>query len=192
MSRVVCPACNGNQDWTEECKKCNGNGDIAEKYLLNPNPKFEALTSLVHELENEGEQYVIFSHYRHELEHMALSFGIPIIYGGTKQTQVADYIKRFQAGEIKGIAIQPSSGGIGVDGLQCASTAIYYTNGLKLEDRVQSEKRLHRIGQTKTVKIVDIVQNDSIDERVRERLLEKKEIALDILKFPEIVLGRKK
>ena len=43
---------------------------------------------------------------------------------------------------------------------------IYYSNGYDLEKRLQSEDRAHRIGQKKSVTYVDIMAEDTVDERL--------------------------
>jgi len=51
---------------------------------------------------------------------------------------------------------QVSTAGLGIT-LTAASLVIYYSNTYSLEDRLQSEDRCHRIGQTKSVTYVDIL-----------------------------------
>lgn len=69
---------------------------------------------------------------------------------------------------------QESTGGVGIT-LTAAETMVYYSNTWPLEDRIQSEDRFHRIGQTGTsVLIIDIIMNDGkkpwVDHRVLEAL----------------------
>lgn len=58
-----------------------------------------------------------------------------------------------------------------------ASTTIYYNNNFKLDERLQSEDRNHRIGTINPVNYIDIVANNTIDEHIINALLEKKDIA---------------
>jgi hypothetical protein len=51
---------------------------------------------------------------------------------------------------------QTHSGGIGID-LTASQTAVYYTRNWSLEDYLQSQDRLHRIGQTGTVNIIHLM-----------------------------------
>lgn len=62
--------------------------------------------------------------------------------------------------------------------LQTATYAIYYSNDFSWETRSQSEDRIHRAGQTKNVHIIDLICEDTIDERIY-RCLMKKESLVD-------------
>jgi SNF2 family DNA or RNA helicase len=54
---------------------------------------------------------------------------------------------------------------------------VYYSTDWKLEDRLQSEDRAHRIGQKKNVLYIDLIAQDTIDEDVVEALRRKKNMA---------------
>jgi SNF2 family DNA or RNA helicase len=58
---------------------------------------------------------------------------------------------------------------------------IYYSNGYDLEKRQQSEARIDRIGQTKPMTYVDIICEDTIDDRIVKSLRKKVDIASTIL-----------
>jgi len=61
--------------------------------------------------------------------------------------------------------------------LTAACNAIYYGNKSKLEARLQSEDRCHRIGQKYPVTYTDLVIQDTVDERVLALLRNKGELA---------------
>jgi len=58
---------------------------------------------------------------------------------------------------------------------------VYYSNGYDLEKRLQSEDRAHRIGQTKSVTYVDIIAEDTVDEKIVKALRDKINIASEVL-----------
>ncbi len=58
---------------------------------------------------------------------------------------------------------------------------IYYSNGYDLEKRLQSEDRAHRIGQKKTVTYIDLIAEDTIDEKIVEALRKKINIASEVM-----------
>ena len=62
-----------------------------------------------------------------------------------------------------------------------ANTVIYYSNGYDLEKRMQSEDRAHRIGQKKTVTYVDIIAQDTVDEKIVKALRKKINIASEVM-----------
>ncbi|WNV48674.1 DNA helicase [Pseudomonas phage Clover] len=73
----------------------------------------------------------------------------------------------------------PAAGATGLT-LTAAKTVIYYSNSFKLIDRLQSEDRAHRIGQTNNVLYIDLVAEDSVDEKVVEALRNKFNVASQI------------
>lgn len=58
---------------------------------------------------------------------------------------------------------------------------VYYSNTFKLEHRLQSEDRNHRIGQTENVTIYDLAVRNTIDIRVMRALKQKRDIATEIM-----------
>ena len=74
----------------------------------------------------------------------------------------------------------PSAGSTGLT-LTEAKTVIYYSNSFKLIDRLQSEDRAHRIGQVNNVIYIDLIAEDTVDEKIVESLKSKHNIASEIL-----------
>ena len=74
----------------------------------------------------------------------------------------------------------PAAGSTGLT-LTEAKTVVYYSNSFKLVDRLQSEDRAHRIGQTNNVLYVDIIADGTVDEKIVESLKSKHSIAAEIL-----------
>ena len=58
---------------------------------------------------------------------------------------------------------------------------IYFSNGYDLEKRQQSEARIDRIGQTKPMTYIDIIAEDTIDDRIVKALRNKVNIANTIM-----------
>lgn len=79
--------------------------------------------------------------------------------------------------------------GYGLD-LTAASYEIYFRNNYSLEDRLQSEDRPHRIGQTKSVTIIDLVAPGTADEHVLTALKNKLDIATVIVDFLKQVVAK--
>jgi len=65
--------------------------------------------------------------------------------------------------------------------LTAATTEVYYSNSFNLVQRLQSEDRCHRIGQHHSVRIVDLIAEGTIDEKIVESLREKRKIADQIV-----------
>lgn len=60
--------------------------------------------------------------------------------------------------------------------LQYCSYIIYYNNDWDYATRIQSEDRVHRIGQTKNVHIIDICANWTLDEKILKCLMRKESL----------------
>ena len=102
-------------------------------------------------------------------------------YGLTPQDERQDNIRKFQNGsECRFLVGTPQTGGYGIT-LTKANTVIYYSNGYDLEKRLQSEDRAHRIGQKKTVTYVDLICEDTVDEKIVTALRDKINIASEVL-----------
>ena len=102
-------------------------------------------------------------------------------YGLTPQEDRQKYIRRFQNDpKCRFIVGTPQTGGYGIT-LTQANTVIYYSNGYDLEKRLQSEDRAHRIGQKKTVTYIDLIAEDTIDEKIVEALRKKINIASEVM-----------
>ena len=102
-------------------------------------------------------------------------------YGLTSQEDRQDNIRKFQNDpKCRFLVGTPQTGGYGIT-LTQANTVIYYSNGYDLEKRLQSEDRAHRIGQTKTVTYVDIIAEDTVDEKIVKALRNKINIASEVM-----------
>ena len=62
-----------------------------------------------------------------------------------------------------------------------AKNVIYYSNNYDLENRLQSEDRAHRIGQTNKVTYIDLVVKGTVDEKIVKALRNKLDLAQEVL-----------
>ena len=102
-------------------------------------------------------------------------------YGLNPQEDRQPNIKRLQEDpECRFFVGTPQTGGYGIT-LTQANTVVYYSNGYDLEKRLQSEDRAHRIGQKKSVTYVDLMADDTVDEKIVKALRKKINIASEVL-----------
>ena len=103
-------------------------------------------------------------------------------HGGIKDADRSDAIEQFQdiVSSSRFFVGNPQTGGMGIT-LTASSTVIYYSNTYNLEDRIQSEDRAHRIGQTNKVTYVDLICRKTVDEKIVPSLINKKSIAANVL-----------
>lgn len=85
----------------------------------------------------------------------------------------------FQAGDVKYL-IGSKAAFIGLT-LTAAKFIDHYSNSFSAIDRLQSEDRAHRIGQTGTVLYTDWLASHSVDEYIVRRLREKKDVIDQVL-----------
>lgn len=96
--------------------------------------------------------------------------------GSTSDDERAQAKKDFQDGKLDWMVLNQAAGATGLT-LTRAKVVVYYSNSFRLVDRLQSEDRAHRIGQTDHVTYIDLVAPDTIDEKIVTALREKKDIA---------------
>jgi len=146
------------------------------------------ITELMDVLEETEGKAIIWAHYQYDItaiiNAVVKKYGpgsIVDYYGLTPQEERQPNIKRFQDDpECRFIVGTPSTGGYGIT-LTAANTVIYYSNGYDLEKRLQSEDRAHRIGQKKSVTYVDLMADDTVDEKIVQALRKKINIASEVL-----------
>ena len=150
-----------------------------------PNNRITELMDVLEETEGKA---IIWAHYQYDItaiiQAVVKKYGEESIvdyYGLTPQEERQPNIKRFQDNpKCRFIVGTPSTGGYGIT-LTAANTVIYYSNGYDLEKRLQSEDRAHRIGQKKSVTYVDIMADDTVDEKIVKALRKKINIASEVL-----------
>ena len=103
-------------------------------------------------------------------------------HGGVDSTLRQDNIALFQEknSPTRYFVGNTQTGGYGIT-LTAANTVIYYSNNYNLEQRLQSEDRAHRIGQTGSVTYVDLLAEKTIDEKIVQSLRSKIDIANEIM-----------
>ena len=149
------------------------------------NNRIQELLDVLEEVEGKA---IIWAHYQHDVKnikkHIQKEHGpgsVVDYYGLTPQDQRQKNIKKFQANNgVRFLIGTPQTGGYGIT-LTEANTVIYYSNGYDLEKRMQSEDRAHRIGQKKTVTYVDLIAEDTVDEKIVKSLRKKINIASEVM-----------
>lgn len=88
---------------------------------------------------------------------------------------VEENVKAWNAGKIKHLLLHPQSGGHGLNIAKGGHNVIWYTPTWSRDLYEQTNARLWRRGQTETVRIIELIASDSIDELIRERVADKAE-----------------
>ena len=149
------------------------------------NNRIDELMDVLEEIEGKA---IIWAHYQYdintiikEVEKVHGPGSIVDYYGLTPQDERQGNIKKFQEDEkCRFIVGTPQTGGYGIT-LTAANTVIYYSNGYDLEKRMQSEARIDRIGQTKPMTYIDLICEDTVDQKIVKSLRKKVDIATQIM-----------
>ena len=150
--------------------------------------KNNRISELLDTLEEIHGKVVIWGHYQHDVEtiveHLKKQYGdnsVVTYYGLTPTSERQKNIENFQNNErCRFFEGTPQTGGYGIT-LTAASTMIYYSNGYDLEKRQQSEARIDRIGQHFPMTYIDLMVEDTVDERIVKALRKKVNIATQIM-----------
>lgn len=146
------------------------------------NPRIMCLLDTIDELGSE--KTIIWCKFTHEIQDinavlLERGFKTALFYGDLSQKNRQESLKKFES-NAQFLIANKTCAGFGLN-LQFCHNAIYYNNDWNWATKVQSEDRLHRIGQENEVKIWNICADCTIDERIL-RCLEKKENMADSFK----------
>jgi hypothetical protein len=140
---------------------------------------------------NPGKKVVLFAFYRNTLHYLARRLaetGIRtiVLHGGMDKSEV---LRTFENNDDIQVLLSSEVASEGVD-LQFSSLLVNYDlpwNPARIEQRIG---RIDRIGQTEAkILIWNLVYEDTLDERVHERLLERLDIFRQALGNMEEMLG---
>lgn len=153
------------------------------RWLGEDNPRLEALRELVEDVDG---YMIIWHRFQHDgqiisdmLKRLGISHGR---YDGTVPDEEREQVRRaFQKGDLRAFVGNPAAAGEALN-LQRASTVIYYSSSFNLTDRLQSEDRAHRAGQTDPVEYIDLTCSGTVDEHIISALVRKEEVARLVLR----------
>ena len=144
------------------------------------NPKIKFIDSKIEEIINCGEKCIIWTSFVNnidELKNRYKNLNPATIHGGIPLELRNRDIQRFKTDpECKLLIANPSAAKEGLT-LVSANNAIYLDRSFKMDDYLQSQDRIHRIGQSKTCHIIKLLCENSIDEYIDE-ILRRKELVL--------------
>lgn len=149
---------------------------------ISPNPKIIELMEVLDEADPE-QKAVIWCNYREQLNQVIRAVseahgpGSVARFDGTlKADERQQQLDEFQNGPRRFMVGITATGGFGLN-MTAASLVIYMSNSFKLEERLQSEDRVHRIGQANRPLYVDIKLVGTIDDIVIRALSMKMDLA---------------
>lgn len=151
-----------------------------------PNKRLEALEET---LDETSGKVIIWANYIQNIrdieELLTNKYGAEsfVTYiGATGNDDRVEAIKLFQNANspVRFFVGNVQTAGRGIT-LTAANTVIYFSNNYSLEMRQQSEDRAHRVGQKNAVTYIDLVAPGTLDEKIIQALLAKRNIANEVL-----------
>ena len=159
-------------------------------YILDPEcrdcPKLEELEEIFSELcQNPDNKIIVFSEWermlsliKEHIEKMGIAFAWHT--GSVRQDKRREEIKRFKEDPACRVFLTTDAGSTGLN-LQVANTVINVDlpwNPAKLEQRIARAWRKH---QTRAVQVINLVCEDSIENRMLTTLAQKQQLATGVL-----------
>jgi SNF2 family DNA or RNA helicase len=131
----------------------------------------------------EGEKVIIWAKYQHAIQEIRTALhahsgrdAVAEFHGAITVCQRHQELCHWQQGEARYLIATQATGGHGLT-LNESAYAIFYADSYKYSERIQSEDRQHRIGQTRQPTYISLCCANSIDERIRVAL-DRKENAI--------------
>lgn len=143
--------------------------------------KLQALATLLRTLKSGGHKVVIFTQMTKVLDILErflnlYSYSYVRLDGTTKPEQRQILMQRFNADrKIFAFILSTRSGGFGIN-LTGADTVIFYDSDWNPAVDAQAQDRCHRIGQTREVNIYRLISEDTIEENIFKKALQKREL----------------
>lgn len=161
----------------------DAHGEVQE---LVDDSKLKLLDEVLDELGDK--QVIIWVQFHKEIErirallekHSDIGANNAVLAGTETQADKEQAVADFKAGRVQYLIAHPRTAGHGLTLVNC-SYAIYYSMSYSLEEYVQSQDRIHRIGQTESVTYIHLAAEKTIDEVIYRALQKKESIAAAVL-----------
>jgi SNF2 family DNA or RNA helicase len=163
----VVEAVNAGALATKLLQWCNGALYTGEhkNWALIHDAKIDALAAIV---EDNDEPMLVAYNFKSDLERLQKAFPNAAVLDKDPAT-----IDRWNRGEIKMLLAHPQSAGHGLNLQDGGALCVWFGLSWSLEAYLQFNARLHRQGQTRPVRIIHLIAQGCLDERVMSVLQDK-------------------
>ena len=147
--------------------------------------KLEVLRDLMPDIIENGHRLLIFSQFvgtLKEIEKELENMGIEYFYidGSVKSKERVDICNKFNAGERQVVLISLKAGGTGLN-LVGADVVIHYDPWWNIAVENQASDRAYRIGQKKSVQVIKLVTEGTIEEKIIKIQESKRKLSENLL-----------
>lgn len=162
-------------------RQITGGSMITENGTVEVEAKPPKLELLVDELSDTSEKAIIWAVFTHEVEMIARELAkigeTVTFHGATSEEDRVSAVERFNKGTARFFVANPAAGSRGLNLQADCSLMYYYSLPAGAEHWLQSQDRIHRIGQTRTCVYRILMARGTVDHRVWELLNQKVDIA---------------
>lgn len=150
--------------------------DDLKNYSIVHDLKIEALREIIEE--NPNENLLIAYNYKSDIIRLQEAFPDAIVLD-----KKGEAVNDWNDGNIKMLLAHPASAGHGLNLQHGGAVVVWFGLNWSLELYQQFNGRLHRQGQTRPTRIIHIVADGCIDEKVMTAIHAKAETQNDLLNF---------
>ncbi|MFE7073736.1 DEAD/DEAH box helicase [Streptomyces sp. NPDC057620] len=154
--------------------------------------KLELLDELLDTILSEGACVLVFTQYvrmARLIERHLNARGVhsQFLHGGTPVPEREAMVERFQEGEVPVFLLSLKAAGTGLN-LTRAEHVVHYDRWWNPAVEAQATDRAYRIGQTRPVQVHRLIAEGTIEDRIADMLLRKRELADAVLGSGESAL----
>ncbi len=149
---------------------------VDESYEAEPG-KFSTLNDLVTDIVRQGEKVIVWTSFNANCEWLAKKlsrFNALALHGKLPMERRNNVVKWFLDNPNDRVLV--ATPGAAKEGLTLtvANHVIFYDRGYSLDDYLQAQDRIHRVSQTKTCYVHNLIMRDSVDEWIDSLIAEKR------------------
>ncbi|WP_069883700.1 DEAD/DEAH box helicase [Streptomyces luteocolor] len=154
--------------------------------------KLELLDELLDTILAEDASVLVFTQYvqmARLIERHLSARGVPsqFLHGGTSVAEREAMVQRFQDGDVPVFLLSLKAAGTGLN-LTRAEHVVHYDRWWNPAVEAQATDRAYRIGQTQPVQVHRLIAEGTIEDRIADMLLRKRELADSVLGSGEAAL----
>jgi len=151
---------------------------VDESYTGEPG-KLQTLLDLVRDIAKQGEKVIVWTTFNQNAEWLAKQLsvhGASALHGKLPMDRRNSVVQWFLTNpEERVLVATPGAAKEGLT-LTVANHVVFYDRTYSLDDYLQAQDRIHRVSQTKTCYVYNMIMQDSVDEWI-ESLIEEKRLA---------------
>jgi superfamily II DNA or RNA helicase len=153
--------------------------------IVDRSGKLAAFDEIIDGLEGTGESMLVFSQYvtmGRLLEQHLEARGVSSLFlnGSTPSSQRDAMVEQFQAGEARVFLLSLKAGGTGLN-LTRATHVVHYDRWWNPAVEDQATDRAYRIGQTQPVQVHRMICEGTLEERIAQMLVEKRNLSESVI-----------